>query len=450
VSPQRGGRKASGKGRGRAAAQRPSDSVAAGRRALLAFGILFVALFAIVAISVGIGNPSVPDGDVLLVEDAAGDRGNVSQAEFDHALELAAAGEQKEVPKPDSKEYDELKETALTGLVEGIWLEGQAEEMGIEVTPQKIQREFQKIKKENFPTEAEFKKFLKESKFTQEDIDERVKLQILAEEVQEELKEDPPAPSDQEVESYYEAAKATQYTKPPSRDIRLIVNKEEEKAEKALAKLEEGNTAGDWSRVAKEFSEDPATKDKGGLQKGVAEGTLEQELETPVFDAPEGQLEGPLKAPRGFVVFEVQTSTPETVEPLSAVASQIESQLTQELEQEQFAAFVTAFNTKWLSRTICAEDYLTPRCANFEGDGRPQGAPPGCYEADPKGGRPEACPAPVFQAIPARPGSVTPLAPQGEPLAQRPHPAGEEKAPEEGATGIPGAGVPGEVPPPAE
>ena len=446
MSPQRGGRQASGKGRGRAAAGR-SDEPVARRRALFLFGALFVVLFAVVALSEGLGDPSIPEGDVLLVEDAVGDSGHVSKEEFDHALELAAEG--KAVPKPGTKRYEEVKETALTGLVEGIWLEGEAAEMGIEVSDQKVQRQLAKIKKENFPTEAEFQKFLKESKFTEEDIDERVKLELLAQEVQEEINAEPPTPSDSEVEAYYEAAKATQFTKPPSRDIRLIVSKEEEKAEKALTALEEeGNTAGDWNRIAKEFSEDPATKDKGGLQKKVAEGSLEEPLDAKVFAAPEGEFEGPLKAPRGFVVFEVQTSTPETVEPLTKVGGQIKSQLAQQLEQESFTAFVDDFNSKWIARTFCAEDYLSPRCDNYEGDGHPPTAPPSCYEEDPKGGRPEACPAPVFQAVPALPGSVTPLAPQGKPLAQRAHPEGEEKeAPEEPPTGLPGGA---EAPPPAE
>jgi foldase protein PrsA len=422
------------------------------RRGLAIFGVLFVALFAWVAASEGLGDPSIPEGDVLLIEDAPEGRGNVSKADFDHALEIAAAGEQKEVPKPGTKQYDELKETALTGLVEEIWLEGQAEEMDIDVSPEKVETEFQKIKKENFPTQAEFQKFLKESKFTQEDIDQRVKLQILAQEVQEAVSSEQ-KPSDKEVENYYEAAKATQFTKPPSRDIRLIVNKEEEKAEKALDSLEEGNTAGDWSRIAKEFSEDAATKDKGGLQKAIAEGSLEEPLGAEVFDAPEGQLVGPLKAPRGFVIFEVQSATEETVEPLSKkVSEQISSQLGQQLQQETFTAFVEDFNARWVERTFCAEDYLSARCANYESDGRPATAPPSCYEEEPKGGRPEACPAPVFQMVPAVPGSVTPLAPQGEPLAQRPHPPGEEKeAPEAPPTGIPGGGaVPPTGAPPGE
>ena len=448
MSPDRGGRKASGKGGGRSASKRPAGPAAVRRLGLLIFGIAFVALFAIVAISEGIGDPSVPDDAVILVEDAPGDSGEIDKAELDHALVVTAAqGGQKKIPKPGTKQYEELREAATSSLVESVWIEGQAAEMGITATDQEVEKEFKKLKKENFPKEAEYQAFLKESKFTQEDVDKRVKLQILSTEVQEELKEDPPTPSESEVENYYEAAKATQFTQPASRDIRLIVNKDGQKAEQALTQLEAGNTAKDWAKAAKAFSEDAATKAKGGLQKAVAEGSLEEPLDAAVFGAADGQLEGPLKSPRGFTIFEVQKSSPETVQELQAVEGQIKSQLGQQLEQEDFNAFVSDFNDRWVSRTFCAPDYLTERCSNFEGDGHPSTAPPACYEAEPDGGPPEACPAPVFQLVPAQPGSITPLAPQGNPLAQRPVPAGGGDAAPEEPAGAPGAGA---VPPPSE
>lgn len=445
MSP-RGGRQASGKG-ARSASQRPSGPAAARRLGLLIFGVTFIVLFAIVAISAGVGDPSIPADDIMLIEDAPGDSGEIGKADFDHALELAAAQEGlKKVPKPGDGQYDQLKENAITGLVESVWLEGQASEMGITVSDQEVAKELEKVKKENFPKEAEFQAFLKESRFTPEDIDDRVKLQILSTEIQEKLKEDPPTPSGDEVEDYYEAAKATQYTQPPSRDVRLIVSKDRGKAEQALSQLEEDNTAKSWNELAKKYSEDPTTKEKGGLQKAVAEGSLEEPVDAAVFAAVEGQLEGPLDSARGFTVFEVQNSSPETVQELKEVEGQIKSQLSQQLEQEAFNAFVTAFNARWLSRTFCASGYETERCANYESDGRPSTAPPACYEEDPEP-EPEACPAPVFQAVPAMPGSITPLAPQGNPLAQRPVPAGEPKpAGEEGAAELP----PGAVPPPSE
>jgi foldase protein PrsA len=432
-----GGRKAGGAG-----------PVAARRRGLLLFGVLFVALFVLVAISEGIGDPDIPSGSIVLIEEAPGDSGDITKADFDHALELAAiqAG-QKKAPKPGTPKYDEAKEAALSSLLESVWIEGEGEEMGIVVSDAEIDEELAKIKKENFPTKKAFQEFLKESKYTPEDVDDRVEIQILSNSIRSQLAEDAGTPGDSEVEAYYEAAKATQFTQPEQRDVRLLVSKDRAKAEKALAELETDNTAKGWSKTAKKYSEDPATKEKGGLQKKATESTLEEPVAAAVFGSAEGQLEGPVESPRGFVVFEVQNSTPETTQPLKAVKGQIQSQLGQQLEQEEFSAFVADFNSRWRERTFCDPDYTIEQCSNFESDGRPQGAPPACYEAEPDGGPPEACPAPVFQLVPALPGSVTPLTPRGNPLAQRPVPPGEPQAASEEATGIPGAGA---VPPPAE
>jgi foldase protein PrsA len=448
VSPQ-GGKQASGPGAGSAA-----DGRAKARRlGLLLFGTSFVVLFLIVAISEGLGDPSVPEGDVILVEEVPGDAGNITKAEFDRALKQAAAQAQlPKPPKPGDPQYEELRESAINNLLEFVWLEGLAEEMDISVTERRVQKELKKLKSESFKNEAEFKEFLKESGFSQADVNRQVKLQVLSTEIQEDLQGQAPKPSQSEVESYYEAAKATQFTQPPSRSIRQIENKDRQKAKAAREELAKGNTAKDWERVAKKYSEDAATKGNGGLQEGVTEGSLGEPLDKAVFNAPEGQIEGPIESQGSFYVFEVQNETEETSQPLSDVEAQIKSQLEQQAEQDYFNTFVADFNQTWSGRTYCVEGYVTERCANFTGDGRPATAPPGCYEENPEGGEPEACPAPVFQLVPALPGSITPLEPQGQPLAQRPRPQGGDEA-SEAPTGLPPGAVPpptGETPPPSE
>lgn len=439
MSPDRGRRGTSGKG----GAESGRGPAAVRRLGLLIFGIALIALFAIVAISEGLGDPSVPSGDVALVENVPGDIGKVTEADFEHALELAAKqGGEKKVPKPGDAKYDELKETALNSIFESIWLQGVADEWGIEVTDAEVAKELEKVKKESFKSDAEFQKFLKESGYTPADINERVKLQVLSKQLQEELKEKAPTPSQSEIEAYYAAAKSTQFTQKPSRDIRLIVNKDRKKAEEALAAVSKDNSAGSWKKAANKYSEDPTTKASGGEQKGVQEDVLEEPLNEAVFGTAEGVIEGPVKTQRGYIVFEVVTATPESVQELKAVESQIESTLAQRLEQEYFTTFVAEFSNEWTGRTFCASDYLTSRCANFEDDARPTTAPAGCYEADPKGGRPDACPAPVVQLIPAMPGTITPLEPKGKPLPQRPVPLDEPGAGAEEAAGLPEGAVP--------
>lgn len=93
---------------------------------------------------------------------------------------LAAAGEKRPVPKAGEVDYPRLAHRALFGLLEVIWLKGQAAEMGIVVTHAEVVRERELIKGENFASPAQFRRFLRESKFTRRDVYERVELQLLA------------------------------------------------------------------------------------------------------------------------------------------------------------------------------------------------------------------------------------------------------------------------------
>jgi parvulin-like peptidyl-prolyl isomerase len=445
VSPDQGRRGTSGKGGGTDA----RGPAATRRIGLVVFGTAFLILFVVIAIAEGVGDPSIPSGDVILVQDAPGDFGDVTKAEIEHSIETATAqAGEKTPPKPGDPKYEEAKEEAEKFLLEGIWIRGISAERDIEVTDAEVAKELKKIKSESFKSEAEFQKFLKEAHYTPEDVDQRVEIQVLSTRLQEQLKEEGPQPSQSEVEDYYEAAKDTQFTQKPSRDVRLILNQEKKKTEEAFDALSKDNSAANWSKVAKKYSEDPSTKSSGGLRKAISEGSLEEPLDAQIFETPEGRVEGPIKVPGGYYVFEVVNSTPESAQELKAVEGQIKSTLAQRLEQEFFTDFVSNFNVEWTARTFCDSDYLVERCANYESSGHPATAPPGCYEEDPKGGLPEACPAPVFQLIPALPGTITPLEPRGKPLAQRPRPVEEPGKATEGASGLP-EGIPptGEAPP---
>jgi foldase protein PrsA len=395
------------------------------RLALLGFGGLLVVLFLIFAVAQGIGDPSVPSDAVAVVEDAPEDLGTITREEFDRALEQVAAQEQiKPVPRPGDDKYDELKSKALGELLDAIWIQGQAEEMGFTVTPKELDDEFKKLKDQAFKTEKQYEEFLKESRYTQADVDTRVKIQILSTKIQESVTAGAPQPSNAEIEDYYEAAKASQYTTPESREIRVIKNKDEGQVEAAKAALEKDDSIESWEEVAKKYSTD-TTKGNGGLQAGITEGRLPEPLNAEVFDASQGEIEGPLDEGSVFTVFEVMKITPEKVQSLDEVKPQISEQLAEQAQQQAFAAFVRNYSSRWQSRTFCAEDFLSERCANFKSDGRPPEANPACFETDPKAPA-EACPAPVAQVKPAQPGTISPLNPEGQKLAQRPRPAGEE------------------------
>lgn len=438
---------------GKTGAKPAQAEKAAGRQrlALVLFGALLILLFAWIAIAQGIGDPDVPEGDVAKVEDVPEDISTISEAELKRAiLQQAASGQLKKVPKPGEDKYEELKTTALGELLNTIWIQGEAEELGISVTQKQIEDELAQIKKQNFQTEAEYEQFLKTSKFTKEDVLTRVKLQLLSNQIQEQVSKEAPPASPAEIADYYDSVKETQFTTAESRDVRVIVNKDKGKAEEAKALLEKDDSPGSWKKVAVKFSEDPTTKNSGGLQRALSEELLasQPDLKKAVFSNAAGVLAGPTDIQGKFFVIEVDKLNPEKVQTLKEVQNQIQAQLTQQVAQQVFSEFVTEFQNKWESRTFCASGFEVERCGNYKGNGRPPGAPPACFEADPKGGLPASCPASVTQAAPALPGSTTILEPQGNRLPQRPRPEGIDPSSEEALpeTLPPSAG--GAVPPP--
>lgn len=430
---------------GAKASQRRSDrdpkSAGRQRLALIGFALLFALLFIIFAVAEGISSPSVPSGNVVLVEELPEEIGTISQEEFDRALEQqAATAKLKEVPKPGDDKYEELQKATLEELVGGIWLKGQAEELGLTATPSEMEKALEGIKKERFPSPEAYAKFLKESKFTQADVDARIELQVLGSEIQEKIAAEAPKPDAAQIEEYYEAEKEAKFTNKASRDVRLIVNEDKAEVEAAKKELEEDNSPANWKKVAAKYSDDPSSNKKGGLQPGIQEEFLPPELKAPIFEAEIGELIGPVKLEKNQLLIEVVKETPAKPKPLKEVEAEIVSTLEQDGQQEFFGEFVTDYEGRWGSRTFCADGYaVIDDCSNFKPSGHPENAPAACYEEDPETPASE-CPAPVIQTQPALPGSVTPQQPKGEQFVQRPRPAPADPSEEQG-TVVPGGGA---------
>lgn len=427
---------------GAKAGQRRGGSGGRQRLALILFGALLVLLFVGFAVAQGIGSPSVPSGDVAIVEEVPDEIGTISQEDFDRAMvQQVAQAKLKKAPKSGSSKFEELKEGALGELIDQIWIQGQAEELDLSVTDKQVEEELETIKKQNFGSDKAYAKFLEESKFTQEDVDARVRLQLLSTQIQEKVSADAPKPSSAEIEDYFEAEKESQFTTKESRDIRLILNKDKAKVEAAKKALEEDSSPANWKKVATKYSADTTSASKGGLQEGISEEFLEGPLKTAVFGSATGELAGPVKYQTNYVLVEVVKLNPAKEQKLPEVKAQIESTLAQEKQQTFFSEFVADYNARWTQRTFCADGYVIEKCSNFKGDGRPANAAPACYEADPKT-PPKECPAPVTPISPALPGTTTEAKPQGERFQQRPLPEGTGEAGEEVPTpaGAPPAG----------
>jgi parvulin-like peptidyl-prolyl isomerase len=400
------------------------------RNVAIAFGAFLVILIVGFAVSQGIGDDT-PSGDAVAVVD--GDE--ISQEDFDKAL-LQAAKRQglPEAPAEDNPQFATLRDEALGDLFDIAWIQGEAEDRGIEATDTEIQDQLQQVKNQSFKTEQEYQAFLKRSGFTPEDVNLRIELQVLSTKIQEAVAEEAGEVSDDEAEKYYEANEET-FQQPPSRDVRVIVNKDQAKVTQALTQLESDDSDENWQKVASEFSTDPTSRNKGGLKAGVTQGTLPLEVDTQVFESDEGEIVGPIDTPSGAYIFQVEDASDETTQPFDEVKDQIKQQLNGQRQQEYFADFLTDYREFWINLTVCADDFLNERCDNFDG---------AITECTDEQAAQTGCPPPVLSTSPALPGTILPFTPPSG-QAQRPHPAGEDSAAPAVPGGIPGS-VPGAVP----
>jgi foldase protein PrsA len=324
---------------------------------------LLIVLLVVVAIAQGIGNPSVPSGDVAVVEDAP--NGHIPTAEFQASLEQAAALQGvKKVPPPSNPQYAALRDAAMSDVLLGRWVAGEAADRGITLSDSEISNRLDQIIKQDFGGQKQFEQYLKQAHFTAEQARQRVELQLLSNEIQKQVLPQDSGVSDSEIEDYYNA-NLTQFEQPETRDVRQLVNKDQAKVEQAKSLLEQDDSPASWKKVAARFSTEDATKDVGGLVQGVTEDQREPSIGEAIFSAAEGQLVGPVKGEAGYYLIEVEKITPAKTTPLSDVSKQIGQQLAQGEQQQISQDFQQDFLAKWTSRTFCADDYLIDRCENF-------------------------------------------------------------------------------------
>ena len=224
-------------------------------------------------------------------------------------------------------------------------------EQGIKVSDAEVQKTFDKQKKEAFPKEADFEKFLKDSGQTEDDILQRVRLDTLSTKIREKVTKGKDKVTDAEIEAYYNKNKA-RFAQPERRDLRIVLTKTKAKAKQAKAAIESGQAFG---KVAKKYSIDQASKAQGGKLPAVAKGQQEKALDDAIFNAKKGELTGPVKTQFGYYVFEVTKVTPASQQTLAQAKATIKQTLASQNQQKALDKFVKSFRKRWKAKTDCAD-----------------------------------------------------------------------------------------------
>ena len=353
---------------------------------VLALGAFFVPA----AILAGCGEGGIPGNAVAEVDGTA-----IEKQDFEHWLNVGAkasgqpdakvpvppeyteciAAAKKAAAKPAEgqpkqtdadykaqckQQYEQLREQMMGLLISFEWIEREAKDQGVKVTDAEVKKSFEEQKKQSFPKDADYQKFLKDSGQTEADVLMRVRLDTLSNKIRDKVTKGKDKVSDQAIADYYEKNKA-QFAQPERRDLSIVLTKTEAKANEAKAALESGES---FKSVAKEFSIDDASKAQGGKLPAVAKGQQEKAFDDAIFKAKKGKIQGPVKTQFGYYVFKVDKVTKASQQTLEQAKTTIQQVLASQSQQKALDAFVKDFRKKWKEKTECREGFVTQDCKN--------------------------------------------------------------------------------------
>ena len=119
----------------------------------------------------------------------------------------------------------------------------------------------------------------------------------------------------------------------------MTMDKSEEEAKKlealaheVLAKIKAG---GDFAALAKQYSEDPGTKDKGGELGWIVRGQMVPNFEQATFALEPGQVSDVVKTEYGFHIIKVHERDRAHMQTFDEVKEQIRKEIQQQKEEEQ-------------------------------------------------------------------------------------------------------------------
>ena len=237
----------------------------------------------------------------------------ITKAEFDKKLEAGPAGKQ-----------------TLQQLVQVSLIEQYAKDKNITVTDDEIKKEEDDIKSKYPP--GQFEQILKQQGLTEDDVHQILRQKIITEKaVTPQIKV-----SDADVKTYFDKNHAT-LDKPLQVRARHILVADLKTANEVEAKLKAG---GKFEDLAKQFSTDPSSKDKGGELGFFGKGQMVPAFQNAAFADPVGKITAPVKSPFGYHIIQVEEIKPAVKATLANSTAAIRTLLKQQEQTQAVPIFL--------------------------------------------------------------------------------------------------------------
>jgi foldase protein PrsA len=301
--------------------------------------LLLAALVAVLAAGCGSssGPKSVASDDVAVV----GDEG-ITKAAYVALIAQAKksyTAQKRPFPKQGTQQFKTLQDQAIQYLIQRVEFEQKADELGVDVADEQVDKRLAQIKKQYFNgSDAKYRKQLKAQGLTEDQVRDDIRAQLISEGIFKNVTSDVKV-TDADAKKYY-TSHLSQYSQPESRDVRHILVNSRALANTIYGQLKGG---GDFAALAKKYSKDPGSASQGG-KLTVSRGQTVPPFDKAAFSLKTNEISQPVKTQYGWHI----------IEPLSAVRkakqtpfSQVEASIKQQLSQQKKNDAMT----KWVDDT---------------------------------------------------------------------------------------------------
>jgi parvulin-like peptidyl-prolyl isomerase len=336
---------------------------------------LCAALVLVVAACGGSGPQAVPDNGVAVVGDQT-----ITKAQWDALIAQTKRNflaTKRPFPKPGTVDLANLKTNATQFLIQSSEYQQEADKLGIKVTDADLDARLDQIKKQYYGNpagqkqataaqmEKRYQAALKQQGFTDEEVRQGIKLQLIREKVFKKVTGDVKV-SDSEIKNYYDKNKQQYATpaQPESRDVRHILVKTKKQADQLYAQLQADPSK--FAALAKKYSTDTSSAKNGGrLPPGTAvKGRLVKPFEDVAFTIKTNQISKPVHSQFGWHIIEalgpVKAGTPAKPTPLPQVKEAIRQQLLSQDQQKEMDKWLAGIKKNYCKKIGYQTGYAPP------------------------------------------------------------------------------------------
>jgi parvulin-like peptidyl-prolyl isomerase len=266
-----------------------------------------------------------------------------------------------------------LKEGIVSELIDRMLIAQEAERRGLQIPPDRLAKEEQRTVQE-FGGDQKYDAYLKEHHLTRDEYRDVIKLVIYGELLREELSKGLEV-TDEDVKRYYDAHKGDEDFQIPERvtashilisarpnlisqqlqseknlsgdALKKAVDDEMEKRRQRAEELRRKAAAGaDFAQLARESSEDPASKEKGGDLGTFPMNTHTRAFDEVAFSLKPGKVSEVVQTDFGFHVIKVSAHEKARAQTLEEATPEIRKRLLGAREAERMSVWLKEARAK--------------------------------------------------------------------------------------------------------